>query len=118
MSLGGLFRNKVGRVAKVKSDRDLVDSGIKASVDALGYSGAARFLRHFSKGKGDYSSFNRSFSKEWTWQRSTRRQKSIIEPSNSVASLPVVFHSTIVVVFHVFGIPETWKCHAGRVVDA
>jgi hypothetical protein len=44
----------VGRVVKVKSDRDLVDSGIKALVDALGYSGAARFLRHFSKGEGDY----------------------------------------------------------------
>jgi hypothetical protein len=44
----------VSRVGKVKSDRDLVDSGIKALVDALGYSGAARFLRHFSKGKGDY----------------------------------------------------------------
>lgn len=41
-------------MAKVKSDRDLVDSGIKALVDALGYSGAARFLRHFSKGEGDY----------------------------------------------------------------
>jgi hypothetical protein len=23
-------------------------------VEALGYSGATRFLRHFSKGKGDY----------------------------------------------------------------
>jgi hypothetical protein len=44
----------VGRVAKVKSDRDLLDSGIKALVDALGYSGAVRFLRHFSKGEGDY----------------------------------------------------------------
>jgi hypothetical protein len=44
----------VSRVAKVKSERDLVDSGIKALVDALGYSGAARFLRHFSKGQGDY----------------------------------------------------------------
>jgi hypothetical protein len=44
----------VSRVGKVKSDRDLVDSGIKALVDALGYSGAARFLRHFSKGEGDY----------------------------------------------------------------
>jgi len=31
-----------------------MDSGIKALVDALGYSGAARFLRHFSKGSGDY----------------------------------------------------------------
>ena len=41
-------------MAKVKSERDLVDSGIKALVDALGYSGAARFLRHFSKGQGDY----------------------------------------------------------------
>lgn len=41
-------------MAKVKSDRDLVDSGIKALVDALGYSGAVKFLRHFSKGEGDY----------------------------------------------------------------
>jgi hypothetical protein len=41
-------------VAKVQSDRDLVDSGIRALVDALGYSGTVRFLRHFSKGEGDY----------------------------------------------------------------
>lgn len=41
-------------MTKVKSDRDLLDSGIKALVDALGYSGAVRFLRHFSKGEGDY----------------------------------------------------------------
>jgi hypothetical protein len=41
-------------MAKVRSERDLVDNGIRALVDALGYSGAARFLRHFSKGSGDY----------------------------------------------------------------
>jgi hypothetical protein len=41
-------------VAKVKSERDLMDSEIKALVAASGYSGAARFLRHFSKGQGDY----------------------------------------------------------------
>jgi len=41
-------------MGKVKSDRDLVDSGVRALVEALGYSGAARFLRHFSKGEGDY----------------------------------------------------------------
>ncbi len=41
-------------MAKVKSDRDLLDSGIKALISALGYSGAVRFLRHFSKGEGDY----------------------------------------------------------------
>jgi len=41
-------------MAKVKSERDLVDNGIRALVDALGYSGAARFLRHFSKGSEDY----------------------------------------------------------------
>ena len=50
----GFFRNEVSWVGKVKSERELVDSGIKALVDALGYSGAARFLRHFSKGDGDY----------------------------------------------------------------
>ncbi|HXK28463.1 MAG TPA: hypothetical protein VJ646_09430 [Candidatus Binatia bacterium] len=41
-------------MAKVRSERDLVDHGIRALVDALGYSGAARFLRHFSKGSDDY----------------------------------------------------------------
>ena len=41
-------------MAKVRSERDLVDHGIRALVDALGYSGAARFLRHFSKGHSDY----------------------------------------------------------------
>jgi hypothetical protein len=41
-------------MAKVRSERDLVDSGIRALVDALGYSAAARFLRHFSKGNRDY----------------------------------------------------------------
>lgn len=41
-------------MAKVKSDRDILDTGMKVLVDALGYSGAVRFLRHFSKGEGDY----------------------------------------------------------------
>ena len=41
-------------MAKVKSDHDLLDHGIRALVDALGYGGAARFLRHFSEGNGDY----------------------------------------------------------------
>ena len=41
-------------MAKVRSERDLVDHGIRALVDALGYGGAARFLRHFSKGHSDY----------------------------------------------------------------
>ena len=41
-------------MAKLKSDRDLVDTGIRALVEALGYSGAAKFLPHFSKGEGDY----------------------------------------------------------------
>jgi hypothetical protein len=69
----------VSRVAKVKSERDLLNSGIKALVDALGYSGAARFLRHFSQGRRTISSFKRSFSKGWPWNRFTRRQKNIIE---------------------------------------
>ena len=41
-------------MAKVKNDRDILDTGIKALVEALGYSGAVRFLRHFTKGEGDY----------------------------------------------------------------
>ena len=41
-------------MAKVRSERELVDHGIRVLVNALGSSGAARFLRHFSKGNGDY----------------------------------------------------------------
>jgi len=41
-------------MAKVTSERKLVDTGIRALVNALGYSGTARFLRHFAKGEGDY----------------------------------------------------------------
>jgi hypothetical protein len=41
-------------MARIRSERDLVDQGIRALVDALGYSGAARFLRHFAKGDGNY----------------------------------------------------------------
>lgn len=41
-------------MAKVRSERDLVDQGIRVLIDGLGYSGAARFLRHFSKGNGSY----------------------------------------------------------------
>lgn len=52
-------------MAKVKSDRDLVDCGIQALIDALGYSGAARFLRHFSKGKGDYLLLQEKISQVW-----------------------------------------------------
>ena len=41
-------------MAKARSDRELVDNGMKALVDALGYSGAVKFLGHFSKGESDY----------------------------------------------------------------
>ena len=41
-------------MAKLNSERELVDLGVKALVGALGYSGAARFLRHFSKTGADY----------------------------------------------------------------
>ena len=34
-------------MAKVRSERGLVDQGMRLLVDALGYSGAARFIRHF-----------------------------------------------------------------------
>jgi hypothetical protein len=44
----------MSQMAKIQSDRDLVDSGLRALVEALGYSGAVRFMRHFSKGEGDY----------------------------------------------------------------
>src|SRR6266403_5202344 len=53
-SFGQLYETRAVVMAKVRSERDLVDNGIRALVGALGYSGAARFLRHFSKGNGDY----------------------------------------------------------------
>jgi hypothetical protein len=67
-------------VAKVKSERDLVDSGIKALVAALGYSGAARFLRHFSKGEGDYLVIQEKLFKGMDWRKSTKRQKITTSP--------------------------------------
>lgn len=67
-------------MAKVKSDRDLVDSGIKALVDAVGYSGAARFLRHFSKGKGDYLVIQKKIFKGMDLEKSTKKQKIITSP--------------------------------------
>jgi len=70
-------------VAKVKSDRDLVDSGIKALVDALGYSGAARFLRHFSKGEGDYLLIQEKIFKGMDLEQIyKKRRKRIIKPSS------------------------------------
>ena len=41
-------------MAKVRSERGLVDQGMRLLVDALGYSGAARFVRHFSRGNGEH----------------------------------------------------------------
>jgi hypothetical protein len=73
----------VSRVAKVQSDRDLMDSGLRALVDALGYSGAVRFLRHSSKGEGDYLLIQEKLLRAWNWSRSTRRQKIIISNLNS-----------------------------------
>ena len=75
-------------MAKVKSERDLVDSGIKALVAALGYSGAARFLRHFSKGEGRLSRHSReAFQRDGLGtdlqegKRTSSRQISYEDPS-------------------------------------
>jgi uncharacterized protein YuzE len=91
VSLGGLF-HKVSRVGKVKSGRDLVDSGIKALVDALGYSGAARFLRHFSKGERDYLVIQEKLFKGMDLEQISRRQKSIIEPGSPTGVPSGCFH--------------------------
>jgi hypothetical protein len=74
-------------MAKVKSERDLVDHGIQALADALGYSGAARFLRHFSKGNGDYLQTQEKLFRECVWTRYLKRPVSII-PANSVDGFP------------------------------
>ena len=65
----------MSRVGKVKTDRDLVDSGIKALVAALGYSGAARFLRYFLKGEGDYLVIQEKLFKGMDLEQIYRRQK-------------------------------------------
>jgi hypothetical protein len=79
-------------VAKGRGDRDLVDSGIKALVDALGYSGAARFLRHFSKGKGDYLVIQEKIFKRDGRGTDLQEAKEHHRASSSVASPPVAFH--------------------------
>ena len=39
----------------MKTQSELLDSGYKALVDALGIVDAIRFIRHFSPGHGDYT---------------------------------------------------------------
>jgi hypothetical protein len=56
-------RTRVVVMAKVRSERELVDHGIRVLVEALGYSGTARFLRHFSKGNTDYLEIQEKFFK-------------------------------------------------------
>ena len=62
-------------MAKARSDRDLVDSGIRALVDALGYSGAVKFLRHFSKGDGDYLVIQKEIFKGMDMEEIYRKAK-------------------------------------------
>ena len=78
-------------MAKVRSERDLVDNGIRALVDALGYSGAARFLRHFSKVMVITSRFKANSSKGCVWNRYTKRPASTIPASR--ADCPRQFNS-------------------------
>jgi len=82
-------------MAKVKSDRDVLDTGIKALVDALGYAGAVRFLRHFSKGEGDYLVIQQELFKGMIWKRYTRKRNNIMkgtadEPASAMQKSPTL----------------------------
>ena len=70
-------------MAKARSDRDLVDSGIRALVDALGYSGAVKFLRHFSKGDGDYLVIQKEIFKGMDLEEIYRKAKEHHESDKS-----------------------------------
>ncbi len=59
-----LYETRAVVMAKVKSERELVDHGIRVLVEALGCSGTARFIRHFSKGNTDYLEIQEKFFKE------------------------------------------------------
>jgi hypothetical protein len=59
-----LYETRAVGMAKVRSERELVDHGIRVLVEALGYSGTASFLRHFSKGNTDYLEIQEKFSRE------------------------------------------------------
>jgi hypothetical protein len=61
-------------MAKVRSERDLVDHGIR--VEALGYSGAARFLRIFRRAVATTSRFRKSSSRKCVWTRSIFKKAS------------------------------------------
>lgn len=39
---------------EIKDDIEIRELGIKSLVDTLGYAGMIRFLRQFTKGRGDY----------------------------------------------------------------
>jgi len=77
-------------MAKVRSERDLVDHGIRALVDALGYGGAARFLRHFSKGHSDYLEIQEKLFKGMRLDRSTKRpgQRALLQQAKLTDSRP------------------------------
>ena len=68
-------------MAKVESDREILDTGLKALVEALGYSGAVRFLRHFSKGEGDYLLIQEEIFKGMDLERIYKKAKEHYESS-------------------------------------
>ena len=70
-------------MAKVKSDRDILDAGMKALVEALGYSGAIRFLRHFTKGEGDYLIIQEEIFKGMDLEQIYEKAKEHYESSKS-----------------------------------
>ena len=112
VSLGGLF-SAIRWVAwlKLKVTGIWWIAGSRLWWMLLGYSGAARFLRHFSEGRGDYlviqEKLFRGMDLEDTLQEGKR---AIIEPSNSVASLLGCFSlQRFCRCLPCFGIPETWK---------
>ena len=75
-------------MAKVRSERDLVDHGIRALVDALGYGGAARFLRHFSKGNSDYLQIQKTIQGDASGPDLQKGQRALFQQAKLTDSRP------------------------------
>jgi len=74
-------------MAKVRSEWTSSIRACGLLVDALGYSGTARFLRHFGEGNGNYLAIQEKLFKGMRLDQMYKRPASII-PTNSVDAFP------------------------------
>jgi hypothetical protein len=97
-------------MAKVRSERDLVDNGIRALVDAWAIAERPASFVTFRRAMAITSRLRKSSSKECVWTRYIKRPASIIPASRFDSSPRILPGSTdILTHFDVSRIPETRK---------